>query len=137
MLAGARWSDLSLAAPGCSRGNDAQARWHCTLICAGLRRAKIRRPFCFGSCRGQTPCIGILKNIFAGFLGIVDRKLSLRGTMRNRHPIVITVSWIALGVGSALIYSGWQAAPGREELLALGFTMVLIALVVLSLRYLF
>jgi hypothetical protein len=78
-----------------------------------------------------------LKNIFAGVLGIVDRKLSLRGTMRNRHPIVITVSWIALGVGSALIYSGWQAAPGREELLALGFTMVLIALVVLSLRYLF
>ena len=44
---------------------------------------------------------------------------------------------LALGVGSALIYSGWQAAPGREELLALGFTMVLIALVVLSLRYLF
>ena len=42
-----------------------------------------------------------------------------------------------VGVGSALIYSGWQAAPGREELLALGFTMVLIALVVLSLRYLF
>ena len=52
--------------------------------------------------------------------------------MRNRHPIVVTVSWIALGVGSALIYSGWQAAPGREELLALGLTMVLIALILLG-----
>jgi hypothetical protein len=56
--------------------------------------------------------------------------------MRNRHPMVVTLSWIALGRGSALIYSGWQAAPGREELLALGFTLVLFALVLLSLCYL-
>ena len=53
-----------------------------------------------------------------------------------RHLIRRSVSWIALGAGTALIYSGWQREPGREELIALGFTIVIAALAVLSTRYL-
>ena len=52
------------------------------------------------------------------------------------HLIRRSVSWIALGAGTALIYSGWQREPGREELLALGFTIVIAALALLSTRYL-
>jgi len=56
--------------------------------------------------------------------------------MRNRHPIIVVSAWIALGIGSALAYTSWQVEPGLEERLAFGLTMVVLALVVLSLRYL-
>lgn len=56
--------------------------------------------------------------------------------MRNQHPIMTGVSWVGLGAGCALIYSGWQSAPGLEGLLAFGLTIVLFALGLLSLRYL-
>jgi hypothetical protein len=56
--------------------------------------------------------------------------------MRSRHPIIVVSAWIALGIGSVLAYTGWQMDPGLEERLALGLTMVVLALVVLGLRYL-
>jgi hypothetical protein len=56
--------------------------------------------------------------------------------MRNRHPIIVASAWIALGIGSVLAYTGLQVDPGLEERLALGLTMVVLAVVILSLRYL-
>ena len=44
------------------------------------------------------------------------------------------VPWIAVGVGAALVYSGWQREPGREELLVLGFILLIAAAAVLVAR---
>jgi hypothetical protein len=52
------------------------------------------------------------------------------------HLLRRSVSWIALGAGAALIYSGWRKAPGLAEFLTLGFIISIAALAVLSTRYL-
>ena len=70
----------------------------------------------------------------AGLTNPADRAYLF--VMRNRHPIIVVSAWIALGIGSVLAYTGWQMEPGLEERLALGLTMLVLALVVLSLRYL-
>jgi hypothetical protein len=50
----------------------------------------------------------------------MERARKLRGALAAPLTLI---------VGIALVYSGWQSAPGREEIVALGVALTIVALV--------